>query len=92
MDIRERIDELLRAELVTIGIDIDDARTGQMWAYDSERLSKRILNLPVSEEGECPLCYGIGKNPFGGGYGCVSCNKTGRLSPKTLKHLIEEAE
>ena len=45
--LREQIDELLRSEMVTIGIDIDDAKTGQMWAYDSERLSKRIIALII---------------------------------------------
>ena len=44
--VREKIDELLRSEMVTMGIDIDDAKTGQMWAYDSERLSKRIIAIP----------------------------------------------
>jgi len=43
--LREEIDGHLRAELVTIGTSIEDARTGQMWAFDSERLSRHILTF-----------------------------------------------
>lgn len=42
---KEKIDKLLRSEFVTIGIDINCARTGQMWAFGSERLASRILSL-----------------------------------------------
>lgn len=48
-EVREIIDKRLRVEMVTIGIDRDHARTGQMWAFDSERLSKIILNLKDSK-------------------------------------------
>jgi len=43
--VREEIDNYLRAEMVTLGTNIDDAKTGQMWAFDSERLSKGALSL-----------------------------------------------
>ena len=49
-ELREKIDKLLRSEMVTIGTDTYTAKTGQMWAYDSERLSKRILALFDIEE------------------------------------------
>ena len=47
MSLREAIDDALRKEMITIGTSIDDARTGQMWAFDSERLSKQITLLII---------------------------------------------
>ena len=44
-ELREKIEEKFRAEMVTIGISVRDARTGQMWAFDAERLSKIALAL-----------------------------------------------
>ena len=96
MDIRERIDEMLRAEMVTIGIDVDDAKTGQMWAFDSERLSKRILAIKVEENRDCFNCEGMGSF-LGSTYAdsntsppCPVCNGTGILPGRTLKQVLEE--
>ena len=46
-ELRGEVDKRLRTEMVTVGIDVDNAKTGQMWAFDSERLSKIILSLKV---------------------------------------------
>jgi hypothetical protein len=43
--VKEDVDNYLRTEMVTLGTNIDDAKTGQMWAFDSERLSKGVLSL-----------------------------------------------
>lgn len=53
-----KIDEILRAEMVTIGIDVDDAKTGQMWAFDSERLAKKIIPIIRAD---CQREWGIDK-------------------------------
>jgi len=47
--VRGKIDNCLRREMVTIGSCVEDARTGQIWAYDSERLSKRIIKIIKGE-------------------------------------------
>ena len=36
----ETLENMFRAEMVTIGTSIEDAKTGQMFAYDAERLAK----------------------------------------------------
>lgn len=45
MELVEQIDKTLRESMVTIGTSIEDAKTGQMWAYDSERLAKEVLSV-----------------------------------------------
>lgn len=40
----EKIDYILRSAVITIGLDIDSAKTGQMWAFDSERLATQLYN------------------------------------------------
>jgi len=50
MDNKEVIEKILREEMITTGIDVESAKTGQMWAFDAERLAKRICKLPPAEE------------------------------------------
>ena len=42
----EWVDKELRYQMITIGTSVEDAKTGQMWAYDSESLTKIILSHP----------------------------------------------
>jgi len=51
-ELREKIADKFRAEIVTIGISVEDAKTGQMWGFDAERLSRIALALlqPKIEE------------------------------------------
>jgi len=53
-ELREKIDQVLQEEMITIGTSVEDAKTGQMWAFDSERLSKKILTI-VKEAGYLSL-------------------------------------
>lgn len=43
---KEAIEKILREEMVTIGVNADSAKTGQMWAFDAERIAKLICKLP----------------------------------------------
>jgi len=47
--LKKQVDILLESEMITIGTDVDHAKTGQMWTFDSERLTKAILNLFKAE-------------------------------------------
>ena len=41
----EDVIQILREEMITMGTDVANAKTGQMWAFDAERLAKRICPL-----------------------------------------------
>jgi len=66
----KEVKKILREEMLTIGTSVETAKTGQMWEYDVERLSKRICQLrpkvklppcPYQDkhvaEGYCPGCH-----------------------------------
>ena len=46
---KKAIEKILREEMITIGIDIEHAKTGQMWAFDAERIAERICELPKNK-------------------------------------------
>ena len=90
MEIRERIE--------LAGITLCYAVTEYAHRYIDEDImncyrdtyADEILNLPVSDKGNCGWCNAAGYDYHD--RGCQHCDGTGKRSSKTLKHLIEEAQ
>ena len=91
MDIKERI----ARELFVMAWGYADLWDKSIQQDKYYKRADQILNLPVSEERDCPICYKgglIGELTNPEYRGCARCNSTGKLHSKTLKQLIEEAQ